>query len=408
MKIRSKKAKQTMKAKRLIVTSVSLAVIAILGYGLFRLFTFKPDFTMPEMPAPTVTVAKPTLQSVTDYYEFTGTTVSVEKVEIRARVQGYLEKVHFIEGSHVSKGDMLFEIEHRSYQATRDKAYAQLQSCEAELKRAQLDLNRVEQAIKANAVSKQDVSTRRAQRDQAQAAVMAAKAALAQAELDLSYTHIYSPIDRRISRKYVDVGNLVGAGEQTLLATVVKLQPIYVHFHVSEGFLIDKFGVNSLDGQSTCRFFAGLKNEVDFPHEGIVKYMDNTVDAGTGTILLRGELANTDETFLPGMFVRVKVPVGAQSDAILVHDRAMSTDIGGKFLLLVNKDGVVQRRPVETGRSVGEMRIIKSGLSLEDTYILKGVQFVFPGMKVNAQFESQVQAEPNTIPQESQPAGVNP
>jgi RND family efflux transporter MFP subunit len=396
-----------MKAKRLIVTAISLIVIAVLGYGLFKLFTFKPNFTMPEMPMPTVTVAKPTLQSVTEYYEFTGTMESVEKVEIRARVQGYLEKVHFIEGSRVGNGDLLFEIERRSYQAIRDQAYAQLQSCEAELTRAKLDLKRVEQAVKSNAVSQQEVSTRRAQRDQAEAAIMAAKAVLEQAELNLGYTHIHSPIDGRISRKYIDIGNLVGAGEQTLLATVVKLQPIYVHFHVSEGFLIEKFGVNSLDGQSTCRFSVGRENEIDFPHEGIVKYMDNTVDAGTGTILLRGELANTDETFLPGMFVRVKIPVGTQSDAILVHDRALSTDIGGKFLLLVNKDGVVQRRPVEVGRAVGEKRIIRSGLSLEDTYILKGVQMVFPGMKVNAQFESHVPAEPNTIPQESQPEGVS-
>lgn len=396
-----------MKAKRLIVTAISLIVIATLGYGLFKLFTFKPNLTIPEMPTPTVTVAKPTLQSVTEYYEFTGTTESVEEVEIRARVQGYLEKVHFIEGSRVGNGDLLFEIERRSYQAIRDQTYAQLQSCEAELTRAQLDLKRVEQAVKSNAVSQQEVSTRRAQRDQAEAAIMAAKAVLEQAELNLGYTHIHSPIDGRISRKYIDVGNLVGAGEQTLLATVVKLQPIYVHFHVSEGFLIEKFGVNSLDGQSTCRFSVGRENEIDFPHEGIVKYMDNTVDAGTGTILLRGELANTDETFLPGMFVRVKIPVGTQSDAILVHDRALSTDIGGKFLLLVNKDGVVQRRPVEVGRAVGEMRIIRSGLSLEDTYILKGVQFVFPGIKVNAQFESHVPTGPNTIPQESQPDGVN-
>lgn len=396
-----------MKAKRLIVTAISLLVIAALGYGLFKLFTFKPNFTMPEMPTPTVTVAKPTLQPVTEYYEFTGTTVSVEEVEIRARVQGYLEKVHFIEGSRVGNGDLLFEIERRSYQAIRDQAYAQLQSCEAELTRAQLDLKRVEQAVKSNAVSQQEVSTRRAQRDQAEAAVMAAKAVLEQAELNLGYTHIHSPIDGRISRKYIDVGNLVGASEQTLLATVVKLQPIYVHFHVSEGFLVEKFGVNSLDGQSTCQFSVGRENEIDFPHDGIVKYMDNTVDAGTGTILLRGELANTDETFLPGMFVRVKIPVGTQSDAILVHDRALSTDIGGKFLLLVNKDSIVQRRPVEVGRAVGEMRIIKSGLSLEETYILKGVQFVFPGIKVNAQFESHVPTGPNTIPQERQPDGVN-
>jgi RND family efflux transporter MFP subunit len=385
-----------MKATRLIVRIVSLVVIAVLAFVLYKLFTFKPTFTMPEMPAPTVTVAKPTRQAVTDYYEFTGTTKAVEEVEIRARVQGYLEKIHFVEGSKVSKGDLLFEIERQSYQAMRDKAYAELESSQAELTRAKLDLQRVEQAVKISAVSQQEVSTRRAQRDQAKAAIMAGKAALEQAELNLSYTQIHSPIDGRISRKFVDIGNLVGAGEQTVLATVVKLKPIYVHFHVSEGFLIEKFGINSLDNQSTCTFSVARENEEGFPHEGIVNYMDNTVDAGTGTILLRGELANTDETFLPGMFVRVKVPVGTKSDAILVHDRALNTDIGGKFLLLVDKQGVVQRRPVEVGRAVDQMRVITSGLSTEDTYILKGVQFVFPGMKVNAQFEGQGSAAPNT------------
>ena len=378
-----------MKATRLIVTTISLVVIAVLAFVLYKLFTFKPNVTMPEMPAPTVTVAKPMLQAVTNYYEFTGTTEAVEEVEIRARVQGYLEKVHFVEGSQVSKGDLLFEIERQSYQAMRDQAHALLQSSQAELTRAQLDLERVEQAVKTNAVSQQQVSTHRAQRDQAEAAIMAGKAALLQAELNLSYTQIHSPIDGRISRKFVDVGNLVGASEQTLLATVVKTQPIYVHFHVSEKFLIEKLGVNSLEGQSTWQFSVAHENEHDFTYKGLVNYMDNIVDPGTGTILLRGELANIDETFLPGMFVRVKVPVGTQLDAILVHDRALNIDIGGKFLLLVKKDGIVQRRPVEVGRAVGEMRVITSGLSAEDTYILKGIQFVFPGMKVNAQFEGQ-------------------
>jgi RND family efflux transporter MFP subunit len=391
-----------MKATRLIVRIVSLLVIAVVGFVLYKLFTFKPSFTMPEMPAPTVTVAKPTRQAVTNNYEFTGTTKAVEEVEIRARVEGYLEKIHFVEGSKVGKGDLLFEVERRSYQAMRDQVWAQLQSSQAELTRAQLDLERVEQAVKISAVSQQEVSTRRAQRDQAKAAVMAGKAALEQAELNLSYTQIHSPIDGRISRKFVDVGNLVGAGEQTVLATVVRLRPIYVHFHVSEGFLIDKFGVDSLDNQSTCPFSVARENEEDFSYEGVVNYMDNMVDAGTGTILLRGELANTDETFLPGMFVRVKVPVGTQSDAIVVHDRALNTDIGGKYLLLVNKDSVVQRRPVEVGRAVGEMRVIASGLSIEDTYILKGAQFVFPGMKVNAQFEGQAPAAPNTAVQHSE------
>ncbi|HEX42456.1 MAG TPA: efflux RND transporter periplasmic adaptor subunit [Phycisphaerales bacterium] len=349
---------------------------------------------MPEMPPPTVTVARPVVRAVDEFYDFIGTTVAVEQVDIRARVQGFLEKVHFVEGSRVKQGDPLFEIERTAYQAIRDQAYAQLQSRQAERVRARLDLERVEQAIKTNAVSQQEVTTRRAQHDQAEAYVAAAEATLKQADLDLSYTRIVSPIDGRISRRYVDAGNLVGAGQQTLLATVVRLQPMYVQFYVSEGFLGERLGVGAFDGGSTRPFFIARENEPDFPHAGILNYMDNRVDEGTGTLLLRGELPNADEAFLPGMFVRVRVPVGTQADAICVHDRALGTDIGGKFLLLVDPEGVVRRRPVGIGRLVGEMRVIPSGLSADEAYILQGAQFVFPGMKVNTVFEGQTPAAP--------------
>ncbi len=383
-----------MKATRLLVTVLGLIVIAGIGYGLFRLFTFAPDFQMPEAPPPTVIVARPVIQAVDESYDFTGTTVAVEQVDIRARVQGFLEKIHFVEGSRVKCGDPLFEIERTSYQAMRDQAEAQLRSRQAEVVRTRLDLERVEQAIKTNAVSQQEVTTRRAQRDQAEAQVVAAEAALKQADLDLGYTRIVAPIDGRISRRYVDAGNLVGAGQQTLLATVVRLQPVYVHFYVSEGFLIEKLGAGSFDGRSTRPFFVARENEPDFSHRGVLNYMDNRVDEGTGTILLRGELPNADEAFLPGMFFRVRVPVGTQADAICVYDRALGTDIGGKFLLLVDEDGVVHRRPVETGRPVGQMRVITSGLSPDEKYILKGMQFVFPGAKVNAVLEGQIPPVP--------------
>ena len=374
-----------MKLKNILFTVVSLLVIAGIGFGLFKLFTTRGEIVQPPMPSPIVTVAKPQIRTITDYHEFTGVTNAVEQVQIRARVQGYLTKIDFVDGSDVQKGDLLFEIEPDTFQAQRDRAYALLKSSEAEVLRAELDLNRVREAVKTNAVSQQQVTTRQAEYDKANASVMAYKAALAEADYNLGYTKIRSPIDGRISRRMVDVGNLVGAGEQTLLATVVKLQPIYVSFDVSEGLLLKKLGKDSLNTQSATKFYVGLENDSDYPNEGLLNYMDNTVDADTGTILLRGELPNSDMRMLPGMFVRVKVPVGAQSDAVLVDERALGTDLGGKYLLLVNKDNIVERRPVIIGRQIDRMRVITSGLSTEETYILKGLQFVFPGMEVSPQ-----------------------
>jgi RND family efflux transporter MFP subunit len=389
-----------MKLKQTSFTIVSLLVIGGLGFGLFRLFTMKPTFPEPQMPTPTVLVAKPQLQTITDYYEFTGTTAAIEEVEVRARVEGYLQKLCFIDGSDVQKGDMLFEIEPEFYQAQRDRAYAVLKSSEAELVRAELDLKRVQEAIKTNAVSQQQVTTQKAERDKAQASVMANKAAVAEAELYLSYTRIHSPIEGRISRRLVDVGNLVGAGEQTLLATVVNPQPIYVNFDVSEEFLLEKLQMNPADGRATSKFHVGLQNESGYPHEGVLNYVENTVDADTGTILLRGQLPNADKKILPGMYVRVRVPAGEQADAVLINERALATDIGGKYLLLVDKDNRVERRPVQIGRQVGNMRVITSGLTADDVYILKGLQFVFPGMEVSPQFGGAEQSQ-NPEPQDT-------
>ncbi|MBN1818093.1 MAG: efflux RND transporter periplasmic adaptor subunit [Sedimentisphaerales bacterium] len=388
-----------MKARHLFFTIISLIIILGLGTVLFFLFTYKPNFQMPPMPTPTVTVARPVVQPVTNYYEFTGTTVAVEEVDIRARVQGYLEKIHFVEGSEIQKGDLLFQIERDLYQAVRNQAQANLKANQAELARAQLDLNRVEEAIKTNAVSQQEVSTRRAQRDQAEAAVMAAQASLEQAELNFSYTQIRSPIDGRISRKFVDVGNLVGHGEQTLLATIVKLQPMYVHFYISENLLLERMGDQPLARPAQQEFFVAREGETDYSHKGVLNYLDNKVDSGTGTILMRGELANADRLFLPGMFVRVKIPVGTNPEALLVQDRAINTDIGGKFVLLVDADGMVRRQPVQMGRSLGEMRVITSGLTASDTYVLRGVQAARPGMKVIPQTQGQGETSPSEAAQ---------
>ncbi len=386
-----------MKGSRLLGSVVSLVVIAGLGLGLFKLFTSKRTVAMPMMPPSVVTVATPISQTVTDEEFFTGTAEAVQKIEIRARVQGYLRRIHFKDGSDVRKGDLLFEIEPESFQAKRDQAVATLKSNEAELARAQSDFERVQKAIKTNAVSQQDFTTKAAELDKANAAVIAARAVLAEAELQLSYTRIVSPLDGRISRRLVDEGNLVGAGEQTLLATIVQLSPVYVHFYASEAFVLEDFQ-RATSGEPTVRTLAvGLHNETGYPYAGVLNYWDNTVDASTGTILLRGELPNQDKKILPGMFVRVRVPMAEQPNTLLVQDAALSTDLGGKYLLLVNDKNVVERHPVTIGRQLGQLRVVLSGLSTGDRYITKGLQSAFPGSEVVPQLEG-TQAAPVQTP----------
>ena len=389
-----------MKASRLLGSAIALVVIATLGFGLFKLFTAKPTVAQMVMPPSAVTVATPICQTVIDEELFTGTTEAVQRVQVRARVQGYLRRIHFQDGSDVRKGDLLFEIEPESFEAKRDQAVASLKSSEAELARAQSDFDRVREAIKTNAVSQQEFTTKAAELDKANAAVLAARAALAEAELQLGYTRIVSPLDGRISRRFVDEGNLVGAGEQTSLATIVQLSPMYVQFYAGEGFVLENAQPTS-SGDPTVRPLAvGLEGETGYPHEGILNYRDNTVDTGTGTILLRGELPNEDKKILPGMFVRVRVPMGERPNTLLVQDAALCTDLGGKYLLLVNDKDVVERCPVKVGRQMGELRIVLSGLSAGDRYITKGIQSAFPGTQVVPQLEG---AGPGPAPTPAQP-----
>lgn len=391
-----------MKVKQIIIP-VLLVVLLVPGvYIVFRKLGAKPNGTGMQMPPPVVTVAKPRVQTVTSDFEFTGTLSAVEEVEVRARVKGYLNKICFEEGKDVSKDELLFEIEPELHQAQKDQAQANLKSRESELVRAESDLQRVLEAVKTNAVSQQQVTTSIAARDQAQAAVLAAKASLAEATLNLSYTRITSPINGRISIHYVDKGNLVGAGENTLLANVVKLDPIYVTFYISEGFLFDGLNGTNEKNLEKMKFYVGLKQERGFPREGFLNYIDNKVDPDTGTVLVRGQLANPDKRLLPGMFVRINVPLGTLPNAILVDEWALGTDIGGKYLLVVNSDNIVQHRPVQVGRQLDSLRVISSGLSADETYVVKGLQFVYPGMKVNPHFEN---GQPQPADAQPKPGG---
>jgi RND family efflux transporter MFP subunit len=330
-----------------------------------------------------VTVAIPQVQDVENYYEFTGNTAAVEQVEIRARVTGFLRTISFADGAEVNKGDLLFVIEPNSYTARQDQAAAQLKAAQADLERAQLDYDRMEKAIQNNAVSKQDVTTKKAQRDQTQAMVMAAQADLQTAELNVSYTKITSPVAGRVSRRLVDVGNLVGAGEQTLLATVVRIQPMYVYFNVSEDLLHSYFLKNY---SGACvrqqKIQIGFAAGQNYPYEGTLDYIDNKVDPMTGTISVRGQVTNTDKQLLPGMFVRVRVPTGVKKDAVLIEEKAVQSDLGGKYILTVDAQNIAQYHRVQLGRSMDGKVVVESGIDKADQYIVGGFHFARPGAPV--------------------------
>ncbi len=382
------------------ITIAVVIILVIAGAMFIPRFIMMSKFGPPggeQGPSP-VTVAKPEVRNITLYREFTGTAHAHEEVEIRARVRGYLEKINFEDGSDVKKGDVLFVIEQDSYKAVVDQIKAELQSSQAELKRAETDLERVRQAVASNAVSKQNLTTAEAEYEKAQASVLSSKARLTDAELDLQYTTIESPISGRIDESMVDVGNLVGAEGQTMLATIVKIKPIQVYFNLSERLIYEEL-MHLCDSGSDSKsipFAFGLSSERGYPHEGFLDYINNRVDTDTGTITIRGEYANEKEKILPGMFVRVRIPTGTKENAVLIQERALGSDIGGKYLMIVKDDNTVERRQVETGRLVDGLRVIEKGLSPDETFVLEGLQFIYAGAKVQPHFEGENPAEPQS------------
>ena len=351
----------------------------------------------PPPPAPEVSVSKPLQKNVRRYYDMTGNTESVEAVDILARVEGFLEKVHFEDGQDVKKGDVLFTIEQDVFKANVEQAEAMLQSTIAERHRAQADLKRVEQAVISGAVSEQEVDLKRADRDIAVASVANAEAALKQAELQLSYTTVTSPVTGRVSRRLVDAGNLVSPTQNTLLTRVVAFDPMYVYFNISERLLsqiLRRSGKTDEERrQSGAKMMIGLSDESDFSHEGTIDFIDNRVDATTGTVQLRGEVPNKNRLLYPGMFVRIRIPSRQETPSLLVHEKAIGTDLGGKYVWIIDEKNVVDRRYVTPGQLYDDMRVITEGLEATDRYIYKGIQRARPGMPVTPREQSETPKE---------------
>lgn len=343
-----------------------------------------PEVVPPSPPG--VTVATPTQRDVTIYQEFVGTTQARESVEIRARVQGFLQEMAFEPSSFVKKGDLLFVIEPEPYQALRDRAEAGIKAAEAGLRRAESDLERLEQAVETNAVSQQEVTRARAERDQASAALLETQAALTNAEIQLNYTMVRSPIDGLVSRNLVDLGNLIGAGEATLLTTVRRIDPIFAYFEVSERFIaqaLEQRGGHHNPGTADQMPATLVLEETGLEIEGKVDAVDNTVDPATGTIQLRAIFPNADSKIFPGFFIRVRLPGAFLENALLVEETALGTDLGGRYVMVVGDDNVVERRYIEPGPlQEDKTRVILDGLEPGERYITVGLQRARPGMPV--------------------------
>jgi RND family efflux transporter MFP subunit len=366
--------------------------VLVLGSCLGLAGCARPPAETPVEAPPPVTVSYPVEREVTDYADFTSRTAAVNSVELRARVSGYLDRVNFKEGALVQKGDVLFEIDPRTYQAVLRKAEGDLATVEARLQRLEADLGRARRMIASGAIGQEEYDKIAGDRGEAAAARGAARAAVERTRLDVGFTKVTAPVSGRISRYYVTVGNLVSAGDQTpgtLLTTIVSVDPMYAYFDVDERTvqrvkqLIREGQLRSPD-DGEIPVWLGLANEDGLPHRGTVNFVDNQVNAKTGTLRVRGDFPNKDEALSPGYFARVRVPISAPHRALLISERALDTDQGQKIVYVVDRDNRVSSRPVRLGALHDGLREITDGLKPGERVIVNGLQQVRPGMAVEA------------------------
>lgn len=396
------------------------AICLVVSAGCERGNQYKPP------PPLDVTVARPVVKDVPTYAEFTGTTSAHASVEIRARVSGYLDSIHFHDDpeTEVATGDLLFVIDPRPYQAKLDAAKASLESKRAMVSKTYAVYRRTASLVRKNAAAAEDVDKERGDWEVAKADVLQASANVRDAQLNLDFTNIRAPMSGKIGRHQLDIGNLVTA-DRDVLTTINQYDPMDVYFNVSEGdllefmrlgrkkgqrlnqesdtdiqrtTLIDLIGLLAAPGAPGPLLAAsvlcpkiprgvlelGLANEDDFPHLGRMDYVDLGVDAASGTIQVRGIFPNPKpHVLLPGMFVHIRSPIGVHKNALLVPERAIAADQTGRYVLVVNADNEVERRPVKRGVLEGTMRVIEEGLRADDRVIIKGLQRAIPGSKVH-------------------------
>jgi RND family efflux transporter MFP subunit len=340
-------------------------------------------------PPPKVTVVAPVEQNVTRYFEATGNTAAVNSVDLVARVQGFVQEISYTDGDFVKKGAPLFTIEQKPYQLKLQAAQAAQAGAQATVKQAEADFKRQTDLASRQVASVATLDQSEATRDSAQANLLQAQSNTRQAEIDLGYTKVTAPFDGIVSARQVSLGQLVGAGSATVLATIVQVDPIYVNFNASERDVLQVRANLRRRGETVANLIGipvevGLQTETDYPHAGKLDYVAPTVNATTGTLAARASMPNGDHVLVPGYFVRVRIPAQPQP-ALLVPDVAIGSDQGGRYVLVVNKDDVVEQRKIEAGQQVGDLRVIDSGLTKDDRVVVGGIMRALPGQKVDAQ-----------------------
>ena len=365
----------------------AIAALALAGCG------SRNQFVAP--PPPKVVVAQPLQKPVTLYVYLTGNTAAYRTANLVARVQGYLETIDYKDGAAVTKGTQLFGIERDTFQAQADQVKAQLAHDQAVLGETQVDLTRYQTLQKENSIASQQAEDQAFVVEQNKATVGIDQANLETANINLGFTRVLAPFDGIVTNHQVDIGNLVGASGPTTLATIVQADPVYVYFTLSEPQFLSIRRTNVRPGLpgstadltylSSIPVDIGLQDEEGYPHKGHLDYVSPQVDPATGTITVRAIFDNKDNVLLPGLFVRVKGPIGHLDKALLTRNDAIGTSQEGSYVLVVGADNVVQRKIVKTGQRQGQFVIIESGLDPGDWVVTEGVQQAFPGAKVEPQ-----------------------
>lgn len=373
-----------------LVSTLKFAVVSLIAVTLAACSKAPEQTAAP--PPPAVTVATPTVRTVTDWDEFVGRFEAIQQVQIRPRVGGFVDSIDFKDGAFVKAGDLLYVIDPRPYTATLLQAQGQLADAKAKVDLAERELARAMELVRTNAVSEAAVDQRRQQSQAAQAAVLQAEGALKRAELDVSFTNVTAPIAGRIGRHLVSVGNLVQGGEAgaTVLTSIVSMDPIHLYFDMDEATYLKNNRLwhegrrpSSRDTPNEVQIM--LSGETKPSHDGRMDFVDNRLDVATGTLRGRAIVPNTDLSILPGQFARIRVIGSAPYDALLLPDTAITNDQSRKVVFVVNKDDTVEMRPVTLGPLDQGLRVIRAGLTKNDRVVVDGLQRARVGAKVTPQ-----------------------
>lgn len=378
--------------KFLVIRKRTLAiVIAAITVATIAVYLLLKDWSKPQIEEPVVHVSEVTTDDVEIYGEYVGRVRAQQFVEVHARVEGYLENMLFEEGSYVKKGQTLFVINRDQYKARADKAKAQFQKDEAMEQQTQRQLERIRPLYEQNAASRLDLDNAIAAYETAKAAVEMSRADLAQAELELSYTTVTSPLSGHISERHVDIGTLVGPGNKSLLATVVKSDTVLVDFSMTSlDYLKSKERNVDIGRQDTSRTWQPyvtitLADNTIYPYKGFVDFAEPQVDPQTGTFSVRAEMPNPDRALLPGQFTKVKVLLDVRENAAVVPQKAIIIEKGGAYIFVLRKDSTVEKRFIEPGPEIGNNVVVERGLEPGEKIVDEGYNKLSPGIKVRVQ-----------------------